>query len=90
MLLSIDLKKNYLLAKADTPDNRRAMAQQYLEYAVSRYKPFPDLCEEALAKSRELSNQAIVPLLGGRLMQAASRILGWKRAIDLKSKLVNA
>jgi glycosyltransferase involved in cell wall biosynthesis len=77
-LLTIDLKHHYLAQKGDHPGIKKAMAKQYLDFAVYQYPSNPVLAKIALNRYKALGIAAQPPLLGGRLVEWTKRILGWR------------
>ncbi|WP_242919045.1 glycosyltransferase family 2 protein [Pontibacter liquoris] len=79
-LLTIDLKHSYLLKKTNTSELRKAIATQYLNFAVSSYPKHRVLSKIALRRYNALDTNAALPTLGGGLIEVIKHTLGWKAA----------
>ncbi|MEQ1796535.1 MAG: glycosyltransferase family 2 protein [Lacibacter sp.] len=79
-LLSIDLKHQYLLKKGFHPFISKAIAAQYMRFAVDQYPAQKILSAIALKRYHFLHEQAKVPVLGGKLIEYIKLIFGWKAA----------
>ncbi|WP_121357026.1 glycosyltransferase family 2 protein [Flavisolibacter nicotianae] len=79
-LLTIDLKHDYLQKKGGHEGVKKAMAKQYLDFAVYHYPSHPVLSKLALKRYRQLAVKAQPPLLGGRLIEIMKQIFGWRAA----------
>ncbi|MFD2515648.1 glycosyltransferase family 2 protein [Pontibacter locisalis] len=79
-LLAIDLKYQYLLQHKNSIALQKAMATQYLRFAVAVFPKHKQLSELAYKKYKLLYTPAIVPKLGGKIVEAIKYTLGWKAA----------
>lgn len=79
-LLSIDLKHRYLLQKGNHPLINKAMAAQYLRFAVDMYPAQKVLSAIALKRYRSLGVDVETPVLGGMIIEWIKKLAGWKMA----------
>jgi hypothetical protein len=79
-LLSIDLKHQYLLQKREHPLIKKAIAAQYLRFAVDMYPTQKLLSSIAYKRYQTLHIQTTLPVLGGRLIEFIKKTVGWKTA----------
>ena len=79
-LLTIDLKHKYLLQKGRHPLISKAVAAQYLRFAVYNYPAQKKLSAIALRRYKALDERVTIPVLGGRLIELVKKIVGWKAA----------
>jgi glycosyltransferase involved in cell wall biosynthesis len=79
-LLSIDLKYRYLNQFTESTSLKKAMALQYLRFAVATFPRHIILSAIALKKYKALKVKASLPKLGGSLVEAVKNMLGWKTA----------
>lgn len=84
ILLSIDLKYDYLQQKVNEEKLHKAFAVQYFEYAIYHYPQYMVLSRIALKRYKKMKQKAGMPLLGGRFIEAIKNIFGWKAARLLK------
>jgi len=75
---ALDLKASYLLAHNDSKETEEVIAMHYKVLAVRYYGVYPSLYNEAMAKCIALNNSSFIPVMGGRTVQALTRVLGWK------------
>lgn len=80
ILLTIDLKHQYLLNKGVHPQLHRAIASQYLRFAVDQYPAQKILSAIAYKRYRALHEQVKVPVLGGRIIELIKQVFGWRVA----------
>ncbi len=79
-LLTIDLKHHYLLQKGLHPFLNKAIASQYLRFAVDQYPAQKILAAIAYKRYRKLKENVQIPVLGGKVVEAVKKIAGWKAA----------
>lgn len=79
-LLTIDLKHRYLLEKCNHPLINKAIAAQYLRFAVDMYPSQKVLSAIALKRYRSLGEKAETPVLGGIIIEWLKKLAGWKMA----------
>ncbi|HLP36090.1 glycosyltransferase family 2 protein [Lacibacter sp.] len=79
-LLTIDLKHQYLLQKGPHPLLAKAMAAQYLQFAVDMYPAQNLLSAIAYKRYRALNEPAPLPVLGGSLFEFIKQVFGWRTA----------
>jgi glycosyltransferase involved in cell wall biosynthesis len=89
-LLTIDLKHRYLQQKGDHPGIKKAMAKQYLDFAVYHFPSHPVLCKLALKRYKALSVKVQPPKVGGRLFELTKQAFGWRAARLLRYMLREA
>jgi glycosyltransferase involved in cell wall biosynthesis len=86
-LLTIDLKSSYLTAKGVHPQMKKAMATQYLRFAVYQYPQRKHLSKKAFAKYLALQTKVPYPLLGGMFFKIVGKLFGWKASRQLRNLL---
>lgn len=79
-LLTIDLKYAYLLQNGNHPGIKKAMAKQYLDFAVYQYPSQPLLAEIAFRRYKQTGIEAALPIIGGIFFEMIKNIFGWKTA----------
>lgn len=77
-LLTIDLKHQYLLSKGGHPRLNAALAKQYLDFAVYNYPAQKQLSALAMRRYHKLKEKAVLPLLGGKLVEWLKTLIGWR------------
>lgn len=80
VLLTIDLKHRYLLNKGNHPQLRKAIASQYLRFAVDQFPAQKLLSAIAYKRYKALHEQVKVPVLGGRIIEFIKQVFGWRMA----------
>lgn len=80
VLLTIDLKHQYLLQKGAHPFLGKAIASQYLRYAVDKYPVQKKLSAIAYKRYKAFHEQVKVPVLGGRIIELIKQVFGWRTA----------
>lgn len=83
-LLTIDLKHTYLRNYSHAPNLDKAIATQYLLFAVYSYPKHRVLSTIAYKRYRYLATNLNLPVLGGTLIELIKRLFGWKTARFLK------
>jgi glycosyltransferase involved in cell wall biosynthesis len=83
-LLTIDLKFRYLSRHIDSAALRKAMAEQYLRFAVYNYPKNKLLSEIANKRFKSIKVSVNTPKIGGKLIKIISTIFGWKIARIIK------
>jgi hypothetical protein len=86
-LLTIGIKGYYLQQAGGHPLLNRALALQYLRFAVYQYPVQKQLSTLAWRKYRQLGVKVKTPKIGGAIFEALSRMLGWKPARWLRYQL---
>jgi glycosyltransferase involved in cell wall biosynthesis len=79
-LLTIDLKFKYLLKYSNSSALRKAMATQYLRFAIFTFPNNLVLSEIAYRRFKALKTKVEMPVLGGKWVEALKIALGWKAA----------
>lgn len=79
-LLTIDLKYKYLLNHGAHPRLKRAIATQYLNFAVYNFPLHIKLSKVAYKRYKLLRETIELPLLGGRVVEFLKYFFGWKFA----------
>ena len=79
-LLTIDLKHKYLSFKGETPTIRKAIAAQYLRFAVDNFPAQLKLSKIAFKRYRDLNVNVNVPKLGGWMIELLKNLFGWRVA----------
>ncbi|MBS4065362.1 MAG: glycosyltransferase family 2 protein [Chitinophagaceae bacterium] len=79
-LLTIDLKHQYLLNKGNHPLINKAMAAQYLRFAVDLFPAQKKLSAIAYKRYKSLKEQASLPVLGGSFIEIVKKVFGWRAA----------
>jgi glycosyltransferase involved in cell wall biosynthesis len=84
ILLTIDLKYQYVLAKGNHPNLSNAIASQYYRFAVDVY-PFNKLLYKLAYKKFKRFNVSPPDLiLGGKIIQIIKALFGWRVARTIK------
>jgi GT2 family glycosyltransferase len=83
-LLTIDLKHQYLKAKGIHPAMNKAIAIQYLRFAVDNYPAQKLLSMIAYKRYKELEEKAPLPVFGGKVIEWIKKIFGWRVARILR------
>jgi glycosyltransferase involved in cell wall biosynthesis len=83
-LLTIDLKQRYLKQKGEHPLSARALAKQYLDFAVYQYPQQIILSCIAWRRYRSFHQPTQIPLLGGKGIEFIKRLFGWRAARVLR------
>ncbi len=89
-LLTIELKHQYLLKKGYHPKISKAIASQYLMYAVDVYSSQPVLSKIAYRRYKRLNENAKIPVLGGPLVELSKYMFGWRITKRIKAFLGKA
>jgi glycosyltransferase involved in cell wall biosynthesis len=79
-LHSLTCKANHLLARTNDRRAYRALANRYVDLAVTTYPAFPKLAEEALQKANDLGGTDYMPPFATWKGELVCRLLGWKAA----------
>lgn len=79
-LLTIDLKHMYLKASGSHPHADKAIARQYLQFAVDQYPAQRLLSKIAYSRYKSLRQKLEAPLLGGKVIEFIKHIFGWRVA----------
>jgi glycosyltransferase involved in cell wall biosynthesis len=79
-LLTIDLKHRYLLQRGEHPLIGKAIASQYLRFAVDQYPAQKKLSAIAYRRYQSLAEKVELPVLGGRFFEVVKTMAGWKAA----------
>jgi len=80
VLLTIDLKHQYLIKKGKHPLINKAIASQYLRFAVDQFPAQKILSAIAYKRYRLLNEKVKVPVLGGGIIELIKTIFGWRIA----------
>lgn len=83
-LLTISLKHQYLLQKGPHALLSKAIAAQYLRFAVDMYPAQKILSAIAYKRYQLLGEKIELPVLGGGVFEAVKKIAGWKAARFLR------
>jgi glycosyltransferase involved in cell wall biosynthesis len=83
-LLTIDLKHKYLLQHVNSTALHRAIATQYLNFAVAAFPLNRLLSQIAYKRYKAFGVRISPPKMGGKLVEAIKLIFGWKAARILK------
>ncbi len=84
LLYSVELSKNQLLAKEDSPRTRHACATRFQRFIYESYSYAPDVSQSAEAQVEQLGGSNLQPI-GGPNFQRLSSIVGWKWARRIQS-----
>ena len=79
-LLTIDLKHQYLVRSGHHPCIKKAIASQYLRFAVDQFPAQKILSAIAYKRYRSLNENVQLPVLGGRMIEFVKQIFGWRVA----------
>lgn len=79
-LLTIDLKHQYLLKNGNHPLSNKAIAAQYLRFAVDMFPAQKILSAIAYKRYKNLQEQASLPVLGGSFIEIVKKVFGWRTA----------
>lgn len=77
-LLTIDLKYQYLVAKHNSLNLNKVFARQYLDFAVYNYPLNKLFSNIALKRYSKFKQRVDLPLLGGKWIEMAKTIFGWR------------
>jgi GT2 family glycosyltransferase len=77
-LLTIQLKQQYLEQKGAHPGIKKAIATQYLHFAVYNYPAQASLADEAYRRYRQLDERVVPPELGGKMVECVKYFFGWR------------
>lgn len=77
-LLTLDLKYRYLLQHGSHLQLNRAMAKQYLNFAVYNFPSQAVLSAVAIKRYKQLGVTVRPPLLGGKLVEGMKAVFGWR------------
>jgi GT2 family glycosyltransferase len=80
VLLNIDLKHQYLLRKGFHPLISKAIASQYLRFAVDQFPEQKTFSAIACKRYNALNEKVNLPVLGGGIIKVVKKALGWKAA----------
>jgi glycosyltransferase involved in cell wall biosynthesis len=86
-LLTIDLKHQYLIRKGRRPLINKAIAAQYLRFAVDSFPAEKILSAIAYKRYKNLNTPIEVPVLGGTFIELVKRVFGWKTARFIRYQL---
>ena len=86
-LLTIDLKHQYLLRKGFHPLINKAIASQYLRFAVDMFPTQRILSSIAYKRYRQLNEKVKLPVLGGTIIEFIKHVFGWRLARLTRSYL---
>lgn len=86
-LLTIDLKHQYLLHSGHHPYIKKAIASQYLRFAVDMFPAQRILSAIAYKRYRALNERVKLPVLGGRVIEFIKQLFGWRMARLTRSYL---
>ncbi len=89
-LLTIDLKHQYLVRSGHHPYIKKAIASQYLRFAVDMFPAQKILSAIAYKRYSSLNEKVKVPVLGGRIIELIKTIFGWRVARLTRSYLRGA
>jgi glycosyltransferase involved in cell wall biosynthesis len=89
-LLTIDLKHQYLVRSGHHPYIKKAIASQYLRFAVDMFPAQKILSAIAYKRYSSLNEKVKVPVLGGRMIELIKTIFGWRVARITRSYLRRA
>jgi glycosyltransferase involved in cell wall biosynthesis len=84
-LLTIDLKHQYLLQKGFHPLMKKAIASQYLRFAVDMFPTQRLLSAIAYKRYKALNEKVEVPVLGGNVIEFIKQLFGWRMARLVRS-----
>ena len=87
VLLNIDLKHQYLVKAGHHPYIKKAIASQYLRFAVDQFPAQKILCAIAYKRYRSLNEKVKVPVLGGSVIEFIKHVFGWRMARLVRSYL---
>lgn len=87
ILLTIDLKYQYLKLKNNDVRVDKAFAKQYLDFAVHQYPQQKILSQLAMRKYLKIGQRATLPLLGGRTIEIIKKLFGWRVARIIKYRI---
>ncbi|HTH30743.1 MAG TPA: glycosyltransferase [Lacibacter sp.] len=90
VLLTIDLKHQYLVKAGHHPYIKKAIASQYLRFAVDQFPAQKILSAIAYRRYRLLNEKVNVPVLGGRIVELIKTIFGWRVARLIRTYLRGA
>lgn len=87
-LKTYSLYKEHVLPRRDDSIVRRALANNFLQFLYEFHPGYPDLLEAAESEIRNLGFSK-VPIYdcGGKIFSRASRVLGFKNALELRRLL---
>jgi glycosyltransferase involved in cell wall biosynthesis len=83
-LLTIDLKYNYLMNFGAHSQLKKAIATQYLNFAIFNFPGQLILSRIAYKRYKMLSESIELPLLGGRFIELIKHLFGWRIARVLR------
>jgi glycosyltransferase involved in cell wall biosynthesis len=86
-LLTIDLKHQYLFRKGFHPLINKAIAAQYLRFAVDMYPTQRLLSSIAYKRYKLLNEKVKLPVLGGTIIEFIKHVFGWRLARLTRSYL---
>lgn len=84
IFLTIGLKYQYLKQKSNDPRIEKAIAKQYLDFAVHQYPQNKKHSSIAYEKYLQLNQKATLPLLGGSVIELLKYTFGWRTARIIK------
>ncbi len=88
-ILSSDLGCNNLLKADPSKEMQRICANRYQQWLFRIYPDFPNLCLELESKIMELGGSTI-QMDGGKVFKILSKILGWKLAKKIQTRIYKA
>jgi glycosyltransferase involved in cell wall biosynthesis len=88
-LLTIELKHSYLSKYVSGSKLDKAIAIQYLNFAVSVYPHNYKLFKIAYKKFKSLNVNIQPPVIGGKGIEILKTLIGWKNALQIKLFLNN-
>ncbi len=86
-LLTISLKHDYISAHTQNKIVQKAIAKQYLDYAVFTYPLHKILSAIAYKRYTMLNEKVPLPQLGGNMIELVKFIFGWRTARLIKHYL---
>lgn len=86
-LLTIDLKHQYLVKSGHHPYIKKAIASQYLRFAVDLFPAQKILSAIAYKRYKALNEKVAPPVLGGRMIEFIKQVFGWRIARLTRSYL---
>ena len=87
VLLTIDLKHRYLVKAGHHPYIKKAIASQYLRFAVDLFPAQKMLSAIAYKRYKAMNEKVKLPVLGGQIVELIKQIFGWRVARLTRSYL---
>lgn len=82
--LSMELSTRYLLDVDDSQETRKAVANRYQRFVYQCWPDMLELVRDAEDRVNELGGADLEPVLGGRVVNCMSRMVGWRLAKRLR------